>query len=642
MLVYRSDFQQLKIVPRGTKLMFQGEYDVIVVGAGHAGCEAAAAASNLGAKTLLATMNMDTIAQMSCNPAMGGVAKGQIVREIDALGGYSAIVTDETMIQFKMLNQSKGPAMWSPRAQSDRMLFAKKWRHVLEGIENLDFWQEMVSGLLIEGGEIKGIKTSLGIEIKAKNVILTNGTFLNGLIHIGDKSFGGGRAAERPSTGITTELEAAGFVSGRMKTGTPPRVDGRTLDFSKMEEQPGDEEMVGFSYMPTKKPAKQRSCYITYTSDEVHEILRTGFEKSPMFQGRIQGLGPRYCPSIEDKITRFADKNRHQIFVEPEGWETCEIYVNGFSTSLPEEVQMEALRKVPGFENAKMFRPGYAIEYDFFQPTQLKHTLETKLVKGLYFAGQINGTTGYEEAGCQGLMAGINACLRSQNKAPFILNRSEAYIGVLIDDLITKGTDEPYRMFTSRAEYRILLRQDNADIRLTQKGYDLGLAKQDRLDRLNEKLSYIEKLITFFKTTSATPEEINTILENLNSSKISQKTKLTKIMSRPQVNYENIEKLISVQEFLKENGTDKEAIEQAFIQIKYSGYISREKDNAEKITRLENINIPEDFEYSKLASLSSEAKQKLSDIKPKTIAHAGRISGVSPADISVLLVYMGR
>ena len=642
MLVYRSDFQQLKIVPRGTKLMFQGEYDVIVVGAGHAGCEAAAAAANLGAKTLLATMNMDTIAQMSCNPAMGGVAKGQIVREIDALGGYSAIVTDETMIQFKMLNQSKGPAMWSPRAQSDRMLFAKKWRHVLEGIENLDFWQEMVSGLLIEGGEIKGIKTSLGLEIKAKNVILTNGTFLNGLIHIGDKSFGGGRAAERPSTGITTELEAAGFVSGRMKTGTPPRVDGRTLDFSKMEEQPGDEEMVGFSYMPTKKPAKQRSCYITYTSDEVHEILRTGFEKSPMFQGRIQGLGPRYCPSIEDKITRFADKNRHQIFVEPEGWETCEIYVNGFSTSLPEEVQMEALRKVPGFENAKMFRPGYAIEYDFFQPTQLKHTLETKLVKGLYFAGQINGTTGYEEAGCQGLMAGINACLRSQNKAPFILNRSEAYIGVLIDDLITKGTDEPYRMFTSRAEYRILLRQDNADIRLTQKGYDLGLAKQDRLDRLNEKLSYIEKLITFFKTTSATPEEINTILENLNSSKISQKTKLTKIMSRPQVNYENIEKLISVQEFLKENGTDKEAIEQAFIQIKYSGYISREKDNAEKITRLENINIPEDFEYSKLASLSSEAKQKLSDIKPKTIAHAGRISGVSPADISVLLVYMGR
>jgi len=622
--------------------MFQGEYDVIVVGAGHAGCEAAAAAANLGAKTLIATMNMDTIAQMSCNPAMGGVAKGQIVREIDALGGYSAIVTDETMIQFKMLNQSKGPAMWSPRAQSDRMLFAKKWRLVLEGIENLDFWQEMVSGLLIENGEIKGIKTSLGLEIKAKNVILTNGTFLNGLIHIGDKSFGGGRAAESPSTGITAELQEQGFISGRMKTGTPPRVDGRTLDFSKMEEQPGDKEMVGFSYMPTNKPTKQRSCYITYTSEEVHEILRTGFEKSPMFQGRIQGLGPRYCPSIEDKITRFADKKRHQIFVEPEGWETCEIYVNGFSTSLPEEVQMEALRKVPGFENAKMFRPGYAIEYDFFQPTQLKHTLETKLVKGLYFAGQINGTTGYEEAGCQGLMAGINACLRSQNKEPFILNRSEAYIGVLIDDLITKGTEEPYRMFTSRAEYRILLRQDNADIRLTRKGYELGLVKQDRLERLDKKLIYIEKLITFFKTTSAIPAEMNPILENLNSSKISQKTKLTKIMSRPQVSYENIEKLISVQEFLQENGTDKEAIEQAFIQIKYSGYISREKDNAEKITRLENISIPEDFEYTKLASLSSEAKQKLSDIKPKTIAHAGRISGVSPSDISVLLVYMGR
>lgn len=622
--------------------MFTEEYDIIVVGAGHAGCEAAAAAANLGSKTLLVTMNLQTIAQMSCNPAMGGVAKGQIVREIDALGGYSGIITDETMIQFKMLNRSKGPAMWSPRAQSDRMRFAEAWRLQLEQLEHLDFWQEMVSGLIVEDNVIKGVKTQMGMEIRAKAVVLTNGTFLNGLIHIGDKQFGGGRAGDRSSTGLTEELQALGFESGRMKTGTPPRVDGRSLDYSKMEEQPGDENPEKFSYTKTENLTKQRSCYITYTNEEVHDILQTGFEKSPMFQGRIQGLGPRYCPSIEDKITRFADKKRHQIFVEPEGWETCEVYVNGFSTSLPEHVQFEALRKIPGFENAKMFRPGYAIEYDFFPPTQLNHTLETKLVEGLYFAGQINGTTGYEEAGCQGLMAGINAHLKIENKEAFVLKRSEAYIGVLIDDLVSKGTNEPYRMFTSRAEYRILLRQDDADIRLTPKAYELGLASKERLSRVEEKLAYSKALRKHLEKKSAIPELVNPILESLGSAPIKQKVKLITILSRPQIQFSNLEKLPIIQKFFEENNYDQEAITQAEILIKYEGYIERERLNADKLQRLEDISIPSNFDYQKLASLSSEAKQKLSGQRPKTIAQASRISGVSPADISVLLVFMGR
>ena len=623
--------------------MFNTEYDVIVVGGGHAGSEAAAASANMGAKTLLITMSLQNIAQMSCNPAMGGIAKGQIVREIDALGGYSGIVTDETAIQFKMLNKSKGPAMWSPRAQSDRMRFAEKWRTMLEETENVDFFQDMVNGLVFEDGHVVGVKTTLGIEIRAKAVIITAGTFLNGLIHIGDKTFGGGRAGEKASTGITEDLVKLGFEAGRMKTGTPPRVDGRSLDYSKMIEQPGDEIPEKFSYSPRTKPLpKQRSCYMSYTSLEVHDLLRTGFDRSPMFNGRIQSIGPRYCPSIEDKIDRFATKDRHQIFVEPEGWNTVEVYVNGFSTSLPEDVQDKALRKVAGFENVKFFRYGYAIEYDFFPPTQLMHTLETKLVKGLYFAGQINGTTGYEEAAAQGLMAGINAALKIQNKAPFILKRNDAYIGVLIDDLITKGTEEPYRMFTSRAEYRTLLRQDNADLRLTPLAFKLGLASKERMDRVEEKQRLTDLFVKFLNETSIAPEVINPVLVENSTAEISQSMKLFKIAARPQLNFTDLQKIPSVAEFVTENNIDSEIIEQTEIHVKYAGYIAKEKNQADKVTRLENVAIPMDFDYSKVQSLSIEARQKLSKIKPITISQAGRISGVSPSDISVLLVYMGR
>ena len=623
--------------------MFQDTYDVIVVGAGHAGSEAAAAAANLGAKTLLVTMSLQNIAQMSCNPAMGGIAKGQIVREIDALGGYSGIVSDKTAIQFKMLNKSKGPAMWSPRVQSDRMRFAEEWRLMLEQTPNLDFYQEMVSGLIIENGQIKGIKTSLGIHIKAKTVVLTNGTFLNGLIHIGEKQFGGGRAGESAAYGVTEDLVKAGFESGRMKTGTPPRVDGRSLDYTKMNEEKGDIKPDKFSYSDITKPLTlQKSCYMTYTSLDVHDILREGFDRSPMFNGRIKSLGPRYCPSIEDKINRFADKERHQLFVEPEGWNTVEVYVNGFSTSLPEDIQFKALSSVVGFEKVKFFRPGYAIEYDYFPPTQLKHTLETKLVEGLYFAGQINGTTGYEEAASQGLMAGINAALKAQERAPLILKRDEAYIGVLIDDLITKGTEEPYRMFTSRAEFRTLLRQDNADFRLTPLSFEIGLASEKRLQRMEHKLNESEKMVAFFKETSITPAEANPILEAKETASIDQSDKMFKMFSRPQIDLEDMMKLDKVNEYIAANEIDLEILEQAEIQVKYSGYIEKERNNANKLLRLEDLKIPDDFDYNNIKSMSIEAKQKLSKIRPVTISQASRISGVSPSDISVLLIYMGR
>jgi tRNA uridine 5-carboxymethylaminomethyl modification enzyme len=623
--------------------LFQDTYDVIVVGAGHAGSEAAAAAANLGAKTLLVTMSLQNIAQMSCNPAMGGIAKGQIVREIDALGGYSGIVSDKTAIQFKMLNKSKGPAMWSPRVQSDRMRFAEEWRLMLEQTPNLDFYQEMVAGLIIENGQIKGIKTSLGIQIKAKTVVLTNGTFLNGLIHIGEKQFGGGRAGESAAYGVTEDLVKAGFESGRMKTGTPPRVDGRSLDYSKMNEENGDVKPDKFSYSDITKPLTlQKSCYMTYTSLDVHDILREGFDRSPMFNGRIKSLGPRYCPSIEDKINRFADKERHQLFVEPEGWNTVEVYVNGFSTSLPEDIQFKALSSVVGFEKVKFFRPGYAIEYDYFPPTQLKHTLETKLVEGLYFAGQINGTTGYEEAASQGLMAGINAALKVQERAPLILKRDEAYIGVLIDDLITKGTEEPYRMFTSRAEFRTLLRQDNADFRLTPLSYEIGLASEKRLRRMEHKFNESEKMVAFFKETSITPAEANPILEAKETALIDQSDKMFKMFSRPQIDLEDMMKLDKVNDYIDANDIDLEILEQAEIQVKYSGYIEKERNNANKLLRLEDLKIPDDFDYNNIKSMSIEAKQKLSKIRPVTISQASRISGVSPSDISVLLIYMGR
>jgi tRNA uridine 5-carboxymethylaminomethyl modification enzyme len=622
--------------------MILEKYDVIVVGGGHAGSEAAAAAANLGSKTLLITMNLQTIGQMSCNPAMGGIAKGQIVREIDALGGLSGIITDKTMIQFKMLNLSKGPAMWSPRAQSDRMRFSEEWRLQLESIKNLDFFQDMVIGLLTEKNKIIGVKTYMGAIIYSKSIILTNGTFLNGLIHIGDKQFGGGRIGEKAAFGVTENLIELGFEAGRMKTGTPPRVDGRSIDFDKMEEQKGDINPQKFSYTNTPKLIQQRSCFITYTNIKVHEVLREGFERSPLFNGTIKSTGPRYCPSIEDKINRFADRERHQIFAEPEGWQTVEYYINGFSTSLPDDIQIKALQLIPGFENAKLFRPGYAIEYDYFPPTQLKNTLETKIIENLYFAGQINGTTGYEEAAAQGLVAGINASLKIQNKAPFVLKRSEAYIGVLIDDLITKGTEEPYRMFTSRAEYRMSLRQDNADERLTCLSYSIGLASQERMRYLEKKNKQTNNCINFIKSTSITKEETNPILLQKNSSLISQTVKADSILVRPNIFLKDLIKIQSINNYIKSNNFSNEVLEQVEIKIKYKGYIDKELENVQKLNKLENIKIPVHFDYSKLNSISTEAKQKLMKFKPETIGQASRISGVSPSDINVLLIYMGR
>ena len=615
-------------------------YDVIVVGGGHAGCEAAAAAANIGSKTMLVTMNMQTIGQMSCNPAMGGIAKGQIVREIDALGGYSGIIADKSAIQFKMLNLSKGPAMWSPRTQNDRMLFAEEWRLALENTPNLDFFQDMVKNIIIENGKVAGVITNIGVEIRGKAVVLTNGTFLNGLIHIGEKQFGGGRMGEPKAFGITEQLVSLGFQAGRMKTGTPVRIDGRSLDYSKMEEQKGDENPQKFSYLDTPKLKEQRSCYITYTNETVHDILRSGFDRSPMFNGTIQSIGPRYCPSIEDKINRFAERNRHQLFVEPEGWKTVEIYVNGFSSSLPEDIQAKALRHVPGFENAKIFRPGYAIEYDYFPPTQLKHTLETKLIENLFFAGQINGTTGYEEAAGQGLIAGINAHNKVHGKDEFTLSRDEAYIGVLIDDLITKGTEEPYRMFTSRAEYRLLLRQDNADIRLTEKSYNIGLASEERLRKVEEKIKKSGELEEFLKESSLKPNVINPILEENESNPVDQAYRASQILTRPNINLEKLSKIEIIGN--KASEYSEEIQEQAEINIKYKGYIEKEKENVAKLQRMENIKIPDDFDFSKVASLSSEALQKMNNIRPKNIAQASRISGVSPADINVLLIYLGK